>query len=80
VPAKEEASGLSPLPGAFRQGWVTFEIKDVVQYWSDNRSNANINNGIELIFSSSTSISDIIEFDSRESTSGRAPHIVVVYQ
>ena len=77
APAKEEASGLT-LPGTFRQGWITFEIKDLAQYWSDNRSNAAANNGVELIFSGSGSISDVVECDSRESASGKGPQLVVL--
>jgi len=77
VPGKEEASGLSPLPGAFRQGWVTFDIKDAAQYWLDNLSNPTANNGMVIVLSSS--INDVIQFDSRESTAGRAPQLVVTY-
>jgi hypothetical protein len=76
VPGKEEASGSSPLPGEFRQGWVTFDITAAVQYWVDNGPGSN--NGMLVRMQASTS--DIVEFDSRESTAGRAPQLVVVSQ
>jgi hypothetical protein len=77
VPGKEEASGVSPLSGSFRQGWVTFDITAAVQYWVDNGPASNYG---MLISMPSTSSSDIIEFDSRESTAGSAPQLVVVPQ
>ena len=77
VPAKEEASGASPLPGAFRQGWVTFDITAAVQYWLDNGPASNFG---MLLRVPNTSSSDMMEFDSRETTSGTAPQLVVVYQ
>jgi len=77
VPGKEEASGSTPLPGAFRQGWVTFDITAAVQYWVDNGPSSNFG---MLIRFPNTSSSDIVEFDSRESTSGLAPQLVVVMQ
>jgi hypothetical protein len=72
--AREEASGALPLPGAFRQGWVAFDLTAMTQYWVDN---LYANYGILL---RSESSSDILEFDSRESVSGTAPQLVVVYQ
>jgi hypothetical protein len=77
VPGKEEASGSSPLPGSFRQGWVTFDITAAAQYWVDNGPGSN--NGM-LLRMPTTSSSDIIEFDSRETTAGTTPQLVVVYQ
>jgi hypothetical protein len=77
VPGKEEASGLSPLPAGFAQGWVTFDVTAAVQYWLDNGPTSN--NGM-LIRMPTTSSSDILQFDSRESVSGTAPQLVVVYQ
>ena len=72
--AREEASGASPLPGGFREGWVAIDLTAMVQAWVDQ---AYANYGILL---RSESSSDIIDFDSRESTSGTAPKLVVVYQ
>jgi hypothetical protein len=77
VPAKEEASGISPLPGAFRQGWVSFDITAAAQYWVDTGPSSNFG---MLIRIPTTSSSDLVEFDSRESTGGRAPQLIVVYQ
>jgi len=71
---REEASGIAPLPGPFRQGWVSFDLTAMVQSWVDQ---AYANYGILL---RAESTSDVIEFDSRESTGGRAPQLVVVYQ
>jgi Tfp pilus assembly protein PilX len=71
---REEASGVLPLPGAFRQGWVSFDLTMMVQSWVDN---AYPNYGILL---RGHSTSDVIEFDSRDSTAGRTPQLVVVYQ
>ena len=70
---REEASGVAPLPGAFRQGWVSFDLTAMVQAWVDN---AYANYGILL----RSTASDQIEFDSRESTAGTTPQLVVVYQ
>jgi hypothetical protein len=72
--AREEASGALPLPGAFRQGWVAFDLTAMTQYWVDN---LYANYGLLL---RSESSSDILQFDSRESVSGTAPQLVVVYQ
>lgn len=72
--AREEATGLSPLPAGFRQGWVAFDLTGMTQAWVDKQY---ANYGILL---RSESSSDIIEFDSRESTSGTAPQLVVVHQ
>jgi type II secretory pathway pseudopilin PulG len=77
VPGKDEATGITPLPGGFRQGWVTFDIRDAVQYWLDNVTDPNANNGIVIVFG--TSVGDVLHFDSRESTGGRAPRLVVTY-
>jgi len=77
VAGKDETSGSSPLPGAFRQGWVSFDIKDAAQYWLDNLSNPGANNGMVIVLSSA--ISDVIEFDTRESAGGKAPQLVVTY-
>lgn len=70
----EEAAGVAPLPGAFRQGWVTFDLTAMVQSFVDQ---AYANYGILL---RAESTSDQIQFDSRESTGGQAPQLVVVYQ
>jgi hypothetical protein len=73
--ARDEASGTPPpLPGAFREGWVAFDLTAMTQYWVDN---LYANYGILL---RSESSSDILQFDSRESVSGTAPHLAVVYQ
>ena len=77
VAGKDETTGSSPLPGAFRTGWVSFDIKDAAQYWLDNLSNPGANNGIVIVLSSA--ISDVIEFDTRESTNGRGPQLVMTY-
>ena len=77
VPGKEEASGVSPLPGSFTQGWVTFDITPAVQHWLDNGPTSS--NGM-LIRMPTTTSSDILQFDSRQSVSGTAPQLVVVYQ
>jgi hypothetical protein len=77
VPGREEASSLSPLPAGFAQGWVTFDITPAVQHWVDNGPASN--NGM-LIRMPTTSSSDILQFDSRQSVSGTAPQLVVVYQ
>lgn len=72
--AREEASGVTPLPGAFREGWVSIDLTFITQAWVDG---TYANYGILL---RSETSSDIIEFDSRESVSGTAPQLVVVYQ
>ena len=72
--ARDEATGNAPLPGGFRSGWVAFDLTGMVQAWVDN---AYANYGILL---RSESSSDLFEFDSRESTSGTAPQLVVIYQ
>lgn len=77
VPGKDEASGVSPLPGGFTQGWVTFDITAAAQYWLDNGSGSN--SGM-LIRMPSTASTDILQFDSRESAAGTAPQLVMVYQ
>jgi hypothetical protein len=77
VPGKEEASGVSPLPGSFTQGWVSFDITAAAQYWRDNGPGTNFGMLIRMPTTTST---DILQFDSRESTSGTAPQLVVVYQ
>jgi hypothetical protein len=77
VPGKEESSGVTPLPASFTQGWVTFDITEAVRYWRDNGPGTN--SGM-LIRMPSTANTDILQFDSRESTAGTAPQIVVVYQ
>ena len=72
--AREEATGVSPLPADFRQGWVAFDLTGMTQAWVDRKY---ANYGLLL---RSESSSDVLEFDSRESTSGTAPQLVVVYQ
>jgi hypothetical protein len=72
---RDEATGQLPLPGAFRQGWVAFDLTAMVQAWVDG---TYANYGILL--RSSSSASDLIQFDSRESTAGTPPQLVVVYQ
>jgi hypothetical protein len=77
VPGKDEASGVSPLPASFTQGWVSFDITPAAQYWLDNGPSSN--SGM-LIRMPSTTNTDVLQFDSRESTAGTAPQLVVVYQ
>ena len=77
VPGKDEASGVSPLPGGFTQGWVSFDITPAAQYWLDNGPSSNFGMLIRMPTTTST---DILQFDSRESTSGTAPQLVMVYQ
>jgi hypothetical protein len=72
--ARDEASGASPLPGAFRQGWVAIDLTGMTQAWVDRKY---ANYGILLRSESST---DILEFDSREASSGFPPQLVVIYQ
>ena len=71
---RDEATGSSPLPAAFRQGWVAFDMQPMVQSWV-NREYANY--GLELVSESS---SDILEFDTRENGSGTAPQLVLTFQ
>ncbi|HZO02205.1 MAG TPA: DNRLRE domain-containing protein [Burkholderiales bacterium] len=77
VSGKEEASGVSPLPGGFTQGWVSFDITAAAQYWLDNGPGSNFG---MLLRMPSTTATDILQFESRESTAGTAPQLVVVYQ
>lgn len=71
---RDEATGATPLPGAFRQGWVAFDMQPMVQAWV-NRDYPN--NGLILLSETST---DLLEFDTRENGTGTAPQLVVTFQ
>jgi hypothetical protein len=69
---REESSGLSPLPANFTQGWVTWELKVLIQAWIDGVVG---NYGMLL----RSTASDVLEFDSRESGSN-VPQLIVTYE
>jgi hypothetical protein len=69
--AEDEASGASPLASGFNSGWITFDLKSLVQEWVDG---VRSNNGIVI----HGEVGDQFSIASRESGS-RTPQLVVTY-
>ena len=70
--ATEESSGISPPPGSFTSGWLTWDITAQSQEWVDGLFN---NRGLLLKMNNQETIS----LDSRENTSGNNPQLVIIY-
>jgi hypothetical protein len=66
---REEATGLSPLPAGFTAGWVSWDMTQLMQAWTDGV----VGNFGMLLRSSAT---DVVEFETRESGSNIAQFIV----
>lgn len=69
--AVNESNGDTPLASGFSSGWITFELKALVQEWIDG---VRPNNGLVV----TTDVSDQFGIASRES-SNRTPQLVVSY-
>ena len=68
-----ESSGVSPPPGTFTTGWLTWELKALTQEWVDG---VTINNGVLMM----STVADEMKAVSRTGTSGSTPQLVVIYQ
>ncbi len=76
---REESSGLSPLPGSFSSGWVTWDLTALTQAWVDG---VIVNNGI-LVKSNPTDETYSVKFATDENNSSggsHRPQLVVVYR
>lgn len=69
--AVDENSGITPLASGFNGGWITFELKALVQEWV---SGARPNTGIVI----HTEVADKFSINSRESNT-KTPQLVVNY-
>ncbi len=75
-----ESSGVSPLPGSFNGGWVTWNLTALAQGWVDG---VIVNNGILVKSRYPGDITYSLEFLTKENNSAGgkyAPQLVVVYQ
>lgn len=70
--AVEESSGLSPPPGSFRTGWLSWDLKTLTQEWVDG---VTVNNGVLLI----STVTDEQSVDSKEKGGSTIPQLVITY-
>ena len=70
--AVEESSGLSPPPGSFRTGWLSWDLKALMQEWVDG---VTVNNGVLLI----STVTDEQSVDSKEKGGSTIPQLVITY-
>jgi Tfp pilus assembly protein PilX len=70
--AAEELTGISPPPWTFTTGWLSWNVKGLVQEWVDGLTP---NNGLVLV----STVRDDPTLVSREGTSGQRPQLVITY-
>jgi hypothetical protein len=69
--AVDEGSGATPLDATFAGGWITFELKALVQEWVDG---VRPRTGLVIY----TEVADQMSINSRENSS-RKPELIVTY-
>jgi hypothetical protein len=75
-----ESSGVSPLPGSFSVGWVTWDLTALAQGWVDG---VIVNNGLLVKSNAATDQTYSLQFLTKENNSGGGayrPQLVVVYR
>lgn len=70
--ASDESTSASPLAAGFTSGWISFDVKPLVQEWVDG---VRPNNGLALY----TEVADQFSINSRENSSNK-PQLIVTYQ